>query len=292
MCRFVTVICTNLLLLCKIFKTNCMTKFKNSHVLITGGGSGIGRIMGRIALEKGAKSLTIWDINEKNLADTQQALAPIGTVYTHKVDVSNPEQIKTAAQATLKACSQIDILINCAGIVANNKTFDQQSEQDILRTMNINATAPMLVSLAFLPDMIKRNFGHICNIGSAAGMISNPRMSVYAASKWATIGWSDSLRIELKQAKSNVHVSTIAPYFINTGMFDGVKSRFFPILKAEPTAKKIIKAIEKNRNFKGLPFGFHFIRFWQAILPTFLFDFIFGEVVGIFHGMEQFTGRK
>ena len=62
--------------------------------------------------------------------------------------------------------------------------------------------------------------------------------------------------------------------------------------QTEKVAKKIIRAIEKNKNFKGIPFGFHFIRFWQAILPTCLFDFIFGEVVGIYHGMENFTGRE
>ena len=100
------------------------------------------------------------------------------------------------------------------------------------------------------------------------------------------------MRIELKHAKSNVHITTVAPYFINTGMFDGVKSRIFPILKPEPTAKKILNAIEKNKNFKGIPFGFHFIRFCQAVLPTSIFDYIFGEVVGIFHAMDNFTGRK
>ena len=54
----------------------------------------------------------------------------------------------------------------------------------------------------------------------------------------------------------------IAPYFINTGMFNGVKSPLLPIQKPEPTAKKIIRAIERNRIFRGIPFGFHFIRFW------------------------------
>lgn len=269
-----------------------MTKIKGTNVLITGGGSGIGRIMGRIVLEKGAHSLTIWDINEDNMVSTKAELNGKGKVYTQKVDVSNSTSVEEAASVAKKNTGGIDIVINCAGIVANNKTFAEQSVGDITRTMNINATAPMLVTLAFLPDMIERNFGHVCNIASAAGMISNPRMSVYAASKWAVTGWSDSLRIELKQAKSKVKVSTVAPYFISTGMFTGVKSRFFPILKPEPTAKKIIKAIEKNKWFKGLPFGFHFIRFCQAVLPISLFDFIFGEVVGIFHGMENFTGRK
>jgi short-subunit dehydrogenase len=189
-------------------------------------------------------------------------------------------------------CGYVDILINCAGIVANNKSFEHQTASDIERTMRINSIAPMLVANLFLNSMLTNNKGHICNIGSAAGMIANPNMSVYAASKWAVIGWSESMRIELKQKKCNVHVSTIAPYYISTGMFDGVKSRFFPILKPEKVAKKIIRCIEKNKDSKGIPFGFHFIRFWQAMLPTCIFDFIFGEVVGIYHGMENFTGRK
>ena len=144
-----------------------MTKIKGSNVLITGGGSGIGRIMGRIVLEKGAKSLTIWDINEQNMADTKAELSTKGEVYTQKVDVSNATQVEEAANIAQKNTGGIDILINCAGIVANNKTFDEQSVADITRTMNINAVAPMLVTLQFLPDMLKRNFGHICNIASA-----------------------------------------------------------------------------------------------------------------------------
>jgi short-subunit dehydrogenase len=106
------------------------------------------------------------------------------------------------------------------------------------------------------------------------------------------IGWSDSVRIELQEMKSNVHVTTVAPYYINTGMFDGVKSRIIPILKPEYVARKVLNAIERNVSFKGIPFGFHFIRFWQAILPTRIFDWLFGDVFGIYHTMDNFTGRK
>lgn len=269
-----------------------MTKIKGNCILITGGASGIGRIMGRMALEKGARCLIIWDINQAGIAATIDQYKSLGTVKGYKVDVSNSEEVKVAAKRTTAECGNVDILINCAGIVTDNDTFDKQSIRNIERTMSINATAPMVIAKQFLPSMIERNHGHICNIASAAGMIANPRMSVYVASKWAVIGWSDSVRIELKQMKSKVRFTTIAPYFINTGMFDGVKSRIFPILKPEPTSRKILKAVEHNRNFKGLPFGYHFIRFCQAILPTSIFDYIFGEVVGIFHAMDHFTGRQ
>jgi short-subunit dehydrogenase len=176
--------------------------------------------------------------------------------------------------------------------VTSNKTFDQQTTDEILRTMNINTIAPMLVTRAILPDMLRRQTGHVCTIASAGGMLGNPRMSVYGASKWGAIGWSDSMRIELQANKSKVHVTTVAPYYINTGMFDGVKSRIIPILKPEYVSKKVIRAIEKNRTFCGIPFGFHFIRFWQAMLPTKAFDWLFGEVFGIYHTMDNFTGRK
>jgi short-subunit dehydrogenase len=140
--------------------------------------------------------------------------------------------------------------------------------------------------------MLRRQTGHVCTIASAGGMLGNPRMSVYGASKWGAIGWSDSMRIELQANKSKVHVTTVAPYYINTGMFDGVKSRIIPILKPGYVSKKVIRAIEKNRTFCGIPFGFHFIRFWQAMLPTKAFDWLFGEVFGIYHTMDNFTGRK
>ena len=267
-------------------------KFENANVLITGGASGIGKIMGRMALERGARRFIIWDINLAGIEQTRKELSSYGKVKGYIVNVADNDVVTAAYRKTVEDCGPIDILINCAGIVTSNKTFDQQTTEEIVRTMNINAIAPMFVARAMLPDMLKRNSGHICNITSAGGMLSNPKMSVYAASKWAATGWSDSVRIELEEMKSNVHVTTVAPYYINTGMFDGVKSRIIPILKPEYVCKRVIRAIEKNTRFRGIPFGFHFIRFCQAILPTTIFDFIFGKVVGIYHAMDEFTGRK
>ena len=267
-------------------------KFRNANVLIPGGASGIGRIMGRIALEKGAACLIIWDINHENIESAKEELSRIGKVKTYIVDISDNLKVTETYRHVLKDCGFVDILINNAGIITSNKTFDLQTEDEIRRTMNINTIAPMLVTRTMLPDMLERNRGHICTIASAGGMLSNPKMSVYAASKWGAIGWSDSVRIELQEMKSDVHVTTIAPYYINTGMFNGVRSRIIPILKPEFAAKKIIRAIEKNKIFKGIPFGFHFIRFWQTILPIRVFDFFFGKVFGIYHAMDNFTGRK
>lgn len=276
-----------------------MYRIECRNVLITGGASGIGKIMGRICLEKGARSIIIWDINEKNMETAKAGMEEYaasaglpGKVFTYKVNVADAGNIQTVYDAVKEEVGDVDLLINCAGIVRGNNTFDKQTVQDITLSMDINATAPMLVALQILPDMIRRNSGHICNIASAAGMLGVPRLSVYVASKWAVVGWSDSLRIELKQEKSKVKVTTVAPYFINTGMFDGVNSKVFPILDPEKTSAKIIRAIEKEKDFKGIPFTFHFIRLMQGILSNSLIDFIFGKCFGIYSVMDHFTGRK
>lgn len=268
-----------------------MTKIKGRTLLITGGASGIGRIMGRMALQRGAKKVVVWDINEDNIAATESELNSYGEVKGYKVDVANTEMVKQMFALTTKECGDVDILINSAGIITGNKTFAEQSQQDIDRTMAINATAPMTVALQALPPMLERNVGHICNIASAAGFIANPRMSIYAASKWAVIGWSDSLRVELQEAKSNVHVTTIAPYYISTGMFDGVHSRIIPILKPEWVAKKILNAIEKNKKISSWPLGYHLIRTLQALLPLRALDLLC-KVLGIYNALDHFKGRK
>ena len=274
---------------------------KGTNVLITGGASGIGRIMGRICLEKGASNLIVWDINQANIDKTEAELSDVkpaeagvskGQIHSYIVNVSDPQAIKSAYEKVKSEVGDVDILVNCAGIVRGNNTFDKQTVQDIDLTMDINANAPMYVALAVLPDMLRRDRGHICNIASAAGMLGVPKLSVYCASKWAVIGWTESMRVELKQARSHVRVTSVAPYFINTGMFDGVNSKVFPILDPENTAAKIIRAVEVGKSFRGIPFAYHFIRIWQGLLPNFLFDFIFGKIFGVYSVMDHFTGRR
>ena len=197
-------------------------KIQNKIVLITCGASGIGRIMGEMALKKGASALVIWDINQANVDATIGELKAFGKVVGYRVDVSDYHVVTASYQKVKSEVGDVDILINCAGIITSNKTFDLCSAEEMDRTIKVNTLAPMYVARQVLPDMIARNSGHICNIASAGGMLANPKMSVYAASKWAAIGWSDSVRIELQDRKSQVRVTTIAPYYITTGMFDGV----------------------------------------------------------------------
>lgn len=266
-----------------------MSTIKGKRILITGGAAGIGKIMGRLVLEKGA-DLIIWDINKTKLDETMNELSVLGKVHGYVADVSNPELVKEISDRVKNEIGQVDILINNAGIVVG-KYFHEHTHEEIRRTMEINSNALMHITLEFLPGMIKQNSGHICNIASSAGLTSNPKMSVYVASKWAAVGWSDSLRIEMEQLNTGVKITTVTPYYISTGMFDGIRSRI-PIMKPEKSAKKIIRGIEKNRIYVSMPWSIHFVRFFQGILPVRVFDFVVGKLLGVYTTMEHFTGHK
>lgn len=266
--------------------------FKGKTVLITGGASGIGKIMARKSLERGVQCLVIWDRNEEGLELVKNEFLNFGIlVMTFTVDVMNVDEVRITAQKTRTEAGKIDILINNAGIVVG-KYFHEHSHSDISKSMLVNAIAPMHICLEFLPEMMKTDCGSVCNIASSAGLISNPKMSVYAASKWAVTGWSDSLRLEMEQLGKRVSVTTIMPFFINTGMFDGVKSKLLPILEPESTAERIIKAIENERKMLAIPLPYWFIRLSQGILPLPAFDWVMDHVFGIYDTMAGFRGRK
>lgn len=104
--------------------------FQGKKVLVTGGASGIGKIMARKALEKGAADLVLWDINPQGLTQALGELASIGgKVHTYKVDVSKLEEVQAAAQQTLSDVGHIDVLINNAGIVVG-KNFHEHTHTD------------------------------------------------------------------------------------------------------------------------------------------------------------------
>ena len=267
-----------------------MTKLKNKTILITGGASGIGKIMSRLSLERNAKVI-IWDISSKNIENTLKELNPLGNITSYLVDVSNLESIKENAQKLKEEHGNVDILINNAGIVVG-KYFYEHTATEIDKTLSINSSAPMHICNQFLSEMMEKNAGHICNIASSASLVANPKMSVYAASKWAVFAWSDSLRLEMKQLQKDIEVTTILPYYINTGMFDGVKSRI-PILEAEAAALTIIKAIEKNKKIITIPgWIYRFTRFGQAFMSVNIFDWFAGSIMGIYKTMDDFKGRK
>lgn len=255
--------------------------FSGKTVLITGGCSGIGKIMTRKSLERGISKLVIIDINEKGLTETKAEFLRFGKeIFTYRCDLSDVEQIKTVSQKIKNEAGGIDILINNAGVVTGTY-FHEHTHENITTSMLINANAPMHLTLEFLPAMLEQNSGAVCTIASSAGLISNPKMAVYAASKWAATGWSDSVRLEMEQLGKKVSFTTIMPFYINTGMFDGVKSKLLPILEPEKTSERIIRAIEKETKMLAMPLPYWFIRLSQGILPLPAFDWVMRNVFGI-----------
>ncbi|MFP4025702.1 MAG: SDR family oxidoreductase [Thiohalospira sp.] len=269
-----------------------MTKFKDKTVLITGGAAGIGKIMAQKILTLGAAKMIVWDINQENLEETTNEIKALGyTIFPYRVDVANIEQVKQTAQEIKDKVGMVDILINNAGVVVG-KFFHEHSHQDIDFTMNINTSALMHVTLEFIDGMMKKGEGHIVNIASAAGMVANPKMSVYCASKWAAIGWSDSLRLEMERKHKKIKVTTVTPYYISTGMFAGVKSRIIPIVTPEKAAQKIVRGIMGNKIFVRMPRIIYLLPLIKGILPARWFDLIVGKGFGVYKSMDEFKGHK
>ena len=264
---------------------------RNKNVLITGGASGLGKIMARKSLERGCAVLVLWDINREALESVRQEFAYFQIpILCHTIDLAQSSSILEGSAKVLREFGYIDVLINNAGIVVG-KMFHEHSHSDIERSMGINSSALMHTTLEFLPLMMERNHGAICNIASSAGLIANPKMSVYAASKWAVVGWSDSLRLEMQKLNYDVSVTTIMPFYISTGMFEGVRSKVLPILKPEEVSERILRAIEAKTKMLAMPMPYWFIRLSQGILPLATFDWVMRSVFGVYSTMDNFKGR-
>ena len=268
-----------------------MSQLKDATILITGGASGIGKLMGESLLAKGAKTLVIWDINETLLTTVSADLNAKGYhVVPYIVNVMDTAQVIIKAAQVKTEIGKIDILINNAGVIVGKKFVDH-THQEIEQTMGINATALMHITKAFLPEMIADNKGHIVNIASAAGMVSNPKMSVYVASKFAVVGWSDSLRLEMYATNKHIAVTTVTPFYISTGMFEGVHSPIIPIVCPKKATRKIINGIEKNRRYVRMPGIVYLVPLFKGIFPSSWFDLIIGKWFGMYKSMDAFKGR-
>ena len=266
--------------------------YNHKTILITGAASGIGKRFAERISNVADVTLILWDRNPDGLKQLKDQLDGSAIVYTAGIDVTDAQRVQFEADKLIKQNLLPDIIINCAGIVIG-KFFHEHSVSDIQKTMQINTFGSMLVAHVFLNEMLERNSGIVVNLGSASGYIGNPRMSVYAASKWAVHGWSESLNIELKRLESSVKVITVIPSYINTGMFDGVKAPLLvPILETDDIVDKMITGIYKGKRTIKAPFMVHLVPLLKALLPATVFDWLAGRVLGVYSSMDQFKGRK
>ena len=267
-----------------------MTTISGSRILITGAASGFGKLMALEMSLKGGK-LTLWDINKDGLEAVKKEIEAQGNeVVTMICNLRNREEIQKCADQVLES-GTVDILINNAGIVSGKPFLDLTPEQ-IESTFEINTLAHFWTTQAFLPAMIKQNKGHLVTIASSAGFAGTSKLVDYCSSKFAAVGFDEALRAELRAMKSKVRTSVICPYLENTGMFEGVKKRFFllPVLKPEKVVRKTIKVIEKNRRRLLIP-RFVYTALICKLLPVWLYDWI-GDTLGVNKTMEGFVGRN
>lgn len=268
----------------------------HAKVLITGGASGMGRLYAERAVREGADSVTLWDIDALALDETASVLSGYGTlIHTRVVDVSRLDDVRDAAGHEFDSSRVPDVLINNAGIVRGNDYFwNTDSERDTEATMRINAIAPMHVTREFLPAMIADSTREkrILNVASAAGTLSNPRMSVYAASKWALIGWSDSVRLELERSgNGHVTITTFCPSYVSTGMFEGARGPLLtPLLLPDVAVDRAWQAMLSGKPFRLTPWTVSLARGLKGVLPTAVWDQVADRIFHVYSSMDAFSG--
>jgi len=276
-----------------------MKNIKDKLILITGGASGIGQLMAFAFAEKQAKVI-IWDINDRAIkAIEDEAKGKNLFIRGMLCDVSDRNAVYTQAKNLVSEFGQLDILINNAGIVSKKvenvvgPAFLGVPDENIIKNLHINALSSFWTCKAFLPSMIERNSGHIVTISSSAGIIGVKGLSDYCAGKFATFGFDEALRMELRRMKSAIKTTVICPFFIDTGMFAGVKTRFslfLPILKKEYAAKKIVKAVLKNKIRLIMPRFVYSVYLLRLMPPAFM-DWV-ADLFGISNAMDDFKGRE
>jgi all-trans-retinol dehydrogenase (NAD+) len=267
-----------------------MTDVVGKRTLITGAASGIGKLLAWRLADAGAR-LVLWDIDAAGLGELETDLVAAGhEVDVYTCDLTSRDTIAAVAARTLADGGPIDILVNNAGIVSG-KTLLDISEQEIERTFQVNTLALFWTVRAFLPAMMERDSGHIVTVASAAGLAGTAKLTDYCSSKFAAVGFDESLRLELKKQGSNVVTTVVCPFYINTGMFDGVKTRFswlLPILKPEVVVQRIVKAIQKDRRRLIMPW-FIYTGWPIRLLPVSWFDALMA-FFGVSHSMDDFRG--
>jgi len=268
-----------------------MKDVKGKLILITGGASGMGRFMAFDFARRGAR-VVVWDLRQDDLKALEAEAAAEQLSITGMVcDVSSSTAVSDKAKIVLKNHGPVDLLVNNAGVVSG-KSLLETPDDKIEQTMAVNTLALFWTTKAFLPAMLQQKSGHVVTISSAAGVIGVRGLADYCASKFAAVGFDEALRMELRSMKSPVKTTVICPFFTDTGMFKGVKTRFpllLPILKPETAVKRMVKAILRNRKRLIMP-RFAFTALLLRIFPLGVLDTV-ADFFGISHAMDDFTGR-
>jgi uncharacterized protein len=225
-----------------------LDRLKGKNMIITGASGGIGAEIAKLCAERGANLVLLARSIDKlgNLKKMLEGRYDV-RVYVYKLDVSDTDQVQEVFQKIFEEIGRVDVLINNAGFgifrEAHEATIDEMK-----RMFHVNVIGLMACTSMVLPKMREQRSGHIINIASQAGKIATPKSSVYAATKHAVLGFSNSLRMEL--ADYGVYVTAVNPGPIATNFFQiadekgtYVKNVKRFMLQPEYVAQKVVDKI-------------------------------------------------
>lgn len=190
--------------------------------VITGGGNGIGKATGLLFGAGGAK-VVVADMNEAaatSVAD--QIVAAGGTAIAVSHDVRVLASSEALVEQVVGEFGTIDVLVNNAGVGPHPGPFQDITEAEYDRVMDINAKGVFLVTKAVGPTMIAQRSGRIINLSSVVGRKASPFIVPYAMSKWAVIGLTQCIAREL--APTGITVNAVCPGVVRTPLHEGVVS--------------------------------------------------------------------
>ena len=210
---------------------------KNKKILISAGASGIGWATTKICLSRGA-IVFICDINKRYLTKTKKHPLINKKLFIHECDASNEDQVLKFFKIIKRKTKKIDALINNVGIAGPTGSLEKLKSKDWENTLHVDVNSHFYFTKKAIPLLKKSKNGSIINISSTAGILGFPLRSPYAASKWAIIGVTKTLAMEL--GKFNIRVNAVCP-----GTIKGDRMKRVIRDKAKFT-KVSIKEIEKD----------------------------------------------
>ena len=210
---------------------------KNKKIIISAGASGIGWATTKICLARGAY-VYLCDIDSKSLSKLNKHPLKNKKLFAYLCDASNEYQVSDFFEKIKKKTKRIDALINNVGIAGPTGTLEKLKSKDWENTLHVDVNSHFYFTKKVIPLMKKSNNGSIVNISSTAGILGFPLRSPYAASKWAIIGITKTLAMEL--GKFNIRVNAVCP-----GTIKGNRMKRVIKDKAEFT-KVSTKIIEKD----------------------------------------------
>ncbi|MEW6078655.1 MAG: SDR family NAD(P)-dependent oxidoreductase [Thermodesulfobacteriota bacterium] len=265
--------------------------------IVTGGAMGIGLATARRLLAQGC-DVTIWDMNRDALEKASDELKTLkqGAVYAHLCDVTDREKVMALASTAEREMGRVDILINNAGIEKHGR-FCDVSLDEWERETAVNFRSILYTTHAILPGMYRRNEGHIVNISSAAGLIGVADVAVYAATKWAVLGLTESLRAEAVMDGKNIAFTSVHPHFIREGLFSGGRLNLLgellvPRIRSHDVVARAIvdKALRRRRNVVKIPVTLHLGLLFRALLPDRWLQVVLVRLIGTGRCMEKLVG--